>query len=100
MDFEFAASHCEFFYLLLCCVKSISRACHILQKCESSNWLNILLADARCRPPSAVAAQCRKSNVDAVFAVAGRKSHASLQTPFRSEVFNNEAGGNPSRMGA
>src|SRR5690242_21383950 len=35
------------------------------------------------------ASRCRrtmqKSNVDAVFAVAGRKPHASLQTPFRSE---------------
>jgi len=67
-----------FFYLLLCCTKSLSCACHILQKCESLNRLNTLLVQNRFCVFSAIAAQCGKSNVDAVFAVAGRKSHATV----------------------
>jgi len=67
-----------FFYLLLCCTKSLSCACHILQKCESLNRLNTLLVQNRFCVFSAIAAQCGKSNVDAVFAVAGRKSHATF----------------------
>jgi len=67
-----------FFYLLLCCTKSLSCACHIWQKCESLNRLNTLLVQNRFCVFSAIAAQCGKSNVDAVFAVAGRKSHATF----------------------
>jgi hypothetical protein len=67
-----------FFYLFPCCAKSLSCACHILQKCESSNRLNTLLVQNQFWLFSAIAAQRGKSNVHAVFAVAGRKSHATF----------------------
>jgi hypothetical protein len=66
------------FYLLLCCTKSLSRLCHMLQKCESSNRLNTLLVQKQFCVLSPVTAQCRKSNFHAVFAVAGRKSRATF----------------------
>src|SRR5262249_26056108 len=67
-----------FFYLLLRCTKSLFRACHIWQKCESSNRLNTLVMEVLFGTISAHLAQCGKSNVDAVFAVARRKSRATF----------------------
>ncbi len=53
-----------FFYLLLCCTKSLSCACHILQKCESLNRLNTLLVQNRFCIFSAIAARVRFSHLE------------------------------------